>query len=493
MVGLVTERVQDIDALKGVRVLVAGLGTSGISAVEVLHELGARVTGVDSVPAVAEQAELPAGVDVLADADPDRLAERAGALDPAIIVTSPGLRPDTPLLARALGAGVAVWSEVELAWRICAPEVSWLTLTGTNGKTTTVGMLESILTAAGLHGPAVGNVGTPIASTVLNARGAGRRLDALAVELSSFQLHFTHSVAPVASACLNIAADHIDWHGSFEAYARDKARVYERTRVACVYSLADSATADMVAGVDVAEGARAIGFTLQAPTVGQVGLVEDILADRAFVPNRHTHAAELGSLRDLEHLGPPGALPQHVVSNALAAAALARANGVPAEAVSRGLRTFPGGSHRIELVGTIDGVSYVNDSKATNAHAAAASLAAVDAGRAVWIAGGLAKGARFDELVASRKDRLRGVVVIGTDPEPILDALARHAPEIPRTVVPAGETEVMRIALSQAAAFAQPGDTVLLAPACASMDQFRSYAHRGEAFAAAVAQRAARA
>ena len=484
---------QDIDSLKGVRVLVAGLGTSGLSAIEVLHELGAHVVGADADPGATERVTVPRGVQLIASADPEELAERACATDPAIVVTSPGLRPTTPLLERALAEGAEVWSEVELAWRICRPEVSWLTLTGTNGKTTTVGMLASILAAGGLRAPAVGNVGTPIAATVLNARGGWPRLDALAVELSSFQLHFTHSVSPVASACLNIAEDHIDWHGSFEAYARDKARVYARTRRACVYSVADRATRDMVAEAEVLEGALAVGFTVGAPAVGQVGVVEDSLLDRAFIPDRHTHAEPLASLADLAHLA-RGPLPAHIVANALAAAALARSYGVEPDAVARGLRSYTGGGHRIELVATIDGVAWVDDSKATNAHAASASLASVDAGRAVWVAGGLAKGARFDDLVRRRRDRLRAVVVIGVDPEPIVDALERHAPEVPRVVVGAGDTgDVMRNAVDAAATYARPGDTVLLAPACASMDQFRSYAHRGDAFAAAVAERAARA
>nr|WP_154793664.1 UDP-N-acetylmuramoyl-L-alanine--D-glutamate ligase [Occultella kanbiaonis] len=479
-----------IDELRGTRVLVAGLGASGRSAVAVLTELGAKVTAVDADPRVGDRVDLPPGVALIADADPEALAERALGTDPAIVVTSPGLNPRTPVLAHAVTAGIPVWSEVELAWQICRPDVDWLTLTGTNGKTTTVGMLASILAAAGRNAPAVGNVGTPIAETVLNSRAGGARLDALAVELSSFQLHFTYSVSPVAGACLNIADDHLDWHGGYAGYAADKARVYSGARVACVYNVADPATRAMVEAADVIDGARAVGFTLGSPGLSEVGLVEDVLADRAFVPNRSSHAAELGTLADLAHLA-TGPLPPHIVANALAAAALARAADVPAPAVAQGLRSYAPGGHRMEHVATIDGVRYVDDSKATNAHAAAAALAGVEHGRAVWIAGGLAKGARFDELVSSRRDRLRAVVVIGVDPEPIVDALSRHAPDLPRTVVPAGDTEVMRTAVAQARDYARTGDVVLLAPACASMDQFRSYAERGEKFAAAVAALAA--
>ncbi|MFV0254399.1 MAG: UDP-N-acetylmuramoyl-L-alanine--D-glutamate ligase [Beutenbergiaceae bacterium] len=471
--------------------IVLGLGATGQAAATVLADIGARVSVAVPEVAQVEQAQLPATVGVLCHADPHRLAALVADADPAIVVTSPGVPPGHPVLSGATGAGIAIWSEVELAWRIDRPATRWLTLTGTNGKTTTVGMLAAQLGAAGWHAPAVGNVGTPISMAVLNARSAGRPLDALAVELSSFQLHFTHSVAPVASACLNITDDHLDWHGSAAGYYRDKARVYTGTRVACIYNEADPATKRMVTQADVAEGARAVGFTLQTPGVAQLGLVESSLVDRAFIPNRHSHGQVVADLADLAHLGVGSQPPPHVVSNALAASALARAAGVGPEQVAQGLRDYRGGPHRIAHVATVDGVAYVDDSKATNAHAAAASLAAIEPGRAVWIAGGLAKGARFDDLVRKRADRLRAVVVIGVDSEPILDALARHAAQIPRVRIGAGEHEVMNAAVSAAQQLAQPGDTVLLAPACASMDQFTSYAERGEAFAAAVRSLAA--
>ena len=474
-----------IDELRGRRVLVAGLGTSGRSAVEVLAEIGAQVVAADADPGVGDRVALPTGVRVLADADPEQLATLALATEPDLVVASPGWNPRTPLLARA---GVEVISEVELAWRIAPPGIRWLTLTGTNGKTTTVGMLASMLAAHGWYAPAVGNVGTPIAATVLAARSGQPRLDALAVELSSFQLHFTTSLVPLASACLNVEADHLDWHGSMAAYTAAKARVYARTEVACVYNRADARTRQMVEQADVAEGARAVGFTLGVPGPGDVGLVEDVLVDRAFGPDLSRQAVELATLADLQHLaGDEAEVPGHTVANALAAAALARAAGVGPAEVSAGLRDYTAGPHRMQLVAEVAGVRYLDDSKATNAHAAAAALAAMPEGRTVWIAGGLAKGARFDELVATFATKLRAVVVIGTDPEPITSALSRHAPDVPRHVVPAGDTEVMTTAVTRAASFAHPGDVVLLAPACASMDQFVSYADRGEKFAAATA------
>lgn len=465
--------------LRGARVLVAGLGVSGRAAAQVLRERDAQVTTLD-------------------DVSPDADTADASTLDLAatdLVVASPGWRPTSPVLAAAAAAGVPIWSEVELAWRLrvaraaAAGPAPWLAVTGTNGKTTTVGMLAAILTAAGLDAPAVGNVGDPV---VLAATDPAH--DVLAVELSSFQLHFTHSMAARAAAVLNVAPDHLDWHGSPEAYAAAKGRIYERVEVACVYPVGDALVEGLVRDADVAEGARAVGVTLGAPGPGQLGLVEDVLVDRAFHlpvdhPGRSGHAAELGTLADLEHLaGPGGRLAPHVVADALAAAALARAHGVPDDAVRTGLRAYRPGAHRVELVATVDGVAYVDDSKATNAHAAAAALGSFAAGSVVWVAGGLAKGATFDELVSGRRDRLRAVVLIGRDQEPLAGALGRHAPGIPVVATdPADTGSVMSRAVTAARRLARPGDTVLLAPACASMDQFASYAARGEAFAAAVA------
>lgn len=459
--------------LDGAHVVVAGLGVTGRAVADVLASQGARVVPVDDgADDVIGSQELLAGTGL----------DRAD-----LVVASPGLAPHHPLLAAALGRDLPVWSEVELAWRLRAPRpdgpAPWLAVTGTNGKTTTVGMLEAILRAGGERTLAVGNVGTPVVLAATDPE-----LDVLAVELSSFQLHFTHSMSAQAAAVLNVAPDHLDWHGSFDAYAADKGRIYERAQVACVYNVADPRTADLVREADVVDGALAVGFTLGTPGVGQVGLVEDVLVDRGFTRLRHTHAAELGTLDDLSRLaGPDGTVPPHVVADALAAASLALAHGVDPAAVRDGLRAYTPGAHRIASVGTLDGVAYVDDSKATNAHAAAASLASFPEGSVVWVAGGLAKGAQFDDLVRTRRDRLRAVVLIGTDRVPLRDALARHAPDIPVVEVDAGDTgAVMTRAVQEARRLAVAGSTVLLAPACASMDQFASYAARGEEFAAAV-------
>ncbi|RMI08645.1 UDP-N-acetylmuramoyl-L-alanine--D-glutamate ligase [Cellulomonas triticagri] len=475
------------DALASARVVVAGLGVSGRAARDVLAGLGAHVTTVD---------------DRAADADTDVTGFLAhGALGSTdVVVVSPGWPPTHPLLVAARAGGVPVWSEVELAWRLRVDRAAgggpapWLAVTGTNGKTTTVEMLASVLRAAGRRTAAVGNVGTPV---VLAATDPD--LDVLAVELSSFQLHHTTSMAAQAAAVLNVAADHLDWHGSLDAYAEDKGRVFTGVEVACVYNAADPTTEHLVREADVQDGAVAVGFTLGAPGVGQVGLVDDVLVDRGFTALRHTHAGELATVADLAHLsGGAGAsgLAPHVVQNALAAGALALAHGVPPEAVRDGLRAYQPGAHRIATVADADGVRWVDDSKATNAHAAAAALAAFGPGSVVWIAGGLAKGATFDALVAARADRLHAVVLIGVDAGPLADALARHAPDVPVVRVDPGDTgSVMTRAVTEAARLAAAraasadGTTVLLAPASASMDQFASYAARGEAFAAEVRAR----
>jgi len=209
-----------------------------------------------------------------------------------------------------------------------------------------------------------------------------------------------------------------------------------------------------------------------------VGVVEDVLADRAFIEERATTAAELATLSDLASQAP------HFVADALAAAALARSVGVPAVAVRDGLRSFRPDSHRIADVGTVGDVAYVDDSKATNPHAAASSLLAYE--HVVWVAGGLAKGASFDDLVVRARERLRGVVLLGRDRAVIAEALARHAPDVPVIDVDGGDTGAMDRVVGAAADLAQPGDTVLLAPGCASMDMFANYGARGDAFAESV-------
>jgi UDP-N-acetylmuramoylalanine--D-glutamate ligase len=444
------------DELRGAHVLVAGAGISGRAAAEALLRLGARVTVSDARPEAL--VDLPEG----AVAGREELPP-----DVALVVTGPGRRPDHPLV---LDARVPVVGEPELAWWIGQAQplpAPWLAVTGTNGKTTTVGMLEAILRAAGHDAVACGNVGHPVVTAV----GEGR--DVLAVELSSFQLHWSPSVVPAAGCVLNVAEDHLDWHGSMGAYAAAKARALRGPVAVC--GVDDPAAAALLAA---APAEKRVGVTLAAPGPDQLGVDGGALVDRAFGG---------GMLADVAAVTPGG---PSGLTDALAAAGLARAHGVPPAAVAAGLAAFRPGGHRGAVVARVDGVAYVNDSKATNPHAADAALAAA-AGAVVWIAGGLLKGASVDALVAAHGPRLRAAVVIGTDRAEIVGAMRRHAPDVPVVEVTPGDDDamagIMTAAVRHAAALARPGDTVLLAPAAASMDQFRDYAARGDAFAAAAA------
>ncbi|GAA4884699.1 UDP-N-acetylmuramoyl-L-alanine--D-glutamate ligase [Pseudonocardia benzenivorans] len=448
------------DPVRGRRVVVAGAGVSGLAAAEVLVAHGADVVVTDDSP--ERLTDLPVGA-------------RAGEglpqahLDGAeLVVSSPGLRPDHPLVAATAARGIELIGEPELAWRLGAATAApprWLVVTGTNGKTTTTSMLAAVLAAAGEDAVACGNIGLPVVSAV----EAGHRV--LAVELSSFQLHRSPSVRPDAGVVLNVAEDHLDWHGGMPAYAAAKARaLVGAVAVACVD---DPRAATLLAA---APAARKVAVTLGEPGPGELGIVGGVLVDRAFGPS----AVDLVDAAAITPGGPPG------LTDALAAAAVARAHGVAAGAVAAGLGGFAPGPHRAEVVGTVGGIDWVDDSKATNPHAADASLAAREGRRVVWIVGGLLKGASVDDLVARRAPGLAGAVVIGTDRAEIVAALARHAPDLPVAEVDSGDDEPMTTAVRRAAALARPGDVVLLAPAAASMDQFRDYAHRGRAFADAV-------
>ncbi|MEZ0363314.1 UDP-N-acetylmuramoyl-L-alanine--D-glutamate ligase [Mycobacterium sp. pUA109] len=471
----------------GLPVLVTGAGITGRAVLAALAPFHVAATLCDDDPAtLAPYAD--AGVITV---DPAAAARRI--TDYALVITSPGFPPTAPVLAAAAAAGVPIWGDVELAWRLDAagrygPPRRWLVVTGTNGKTTTTSMLHAMLTAAGRRAVLCGNIGDP----VLDVLSAPAEL--LAVELSSFQLHWAPSLRPEGGAVLNIAEDHLDWHGSLAHYTAAKARVLDG-RVAVV-GLDDARAAALA---DTAAAPVRVGFRLGAPAAGELGVRDGWLVDRAFADD-----VPLAPTAAIPVPGPVGVL------DALGAAALARAVGVPAEAVASALAAFRVGRHRAELVVVTGGISYVDDSKATNPHAAEASVLAYP--RVVWVAGGLLKGASIDTTVARIASRLVGAVLIGRDRAEVAKALSRHAPDVPVIEVVTGEdvdmdapaatavTKVIRVvngpegpigprvmtaAVAAARDLARPGDTVLLAPAGASFDQFTGYAARGDAFAAA--------
>ena len=467
------------------RAVVLGVGVSGFAVADTLVELGSTVLVVASRVSDEYRDLLDViGAAVVIDPLSD-VPAALEAFEPEVIVASPGFHPDHVVLEWAASRGIAVWGDIELAWRLRdkVRTAEWITVTGTNGKTTTVQLATHLIAASGARVAAVGNIGVPVLDAVRDPIG----FDALVVELSSYQLHWINrnaeaAISPLASVCLNLDDDHLDWHGSSEAYAAAKAKVFENTRVAAVYNRSDKATERMVEEADVVEGCRAIGFGLSMPGRSDFGLVEDLLVDRAFLDDRHNSALELTTLDELRSVG-LGA--PHSVANVLAAAALARAFGVEPEVIRSALLTFRMDHHRTEPVATHSHVQWINDSKATNPHAANASLSAFDS--VVWVVGGLLKGVDISALVEKHAPRLRAAVIIGVDRLELLSAFERHAPGLPVFEVHDTETEgVMPRVVQLAAAVAREGDVVLLAPAAASMDQFVSYADRGEKFAAAV-------
>ncbi|WP_308192493.1 UDP-N-acetylmuramoyl-L-alanine--D-glutamate ligase [Gordonia sp. 'Campus'] len=503
--------------LAGRTVVVGGAGTAGMSAARYLVTLGAQVLLADdrfaardadrmtrdaTIRAVAGVVELAAqGVEPVAVSD--LLGDHEWTGRTAVVVVSPGFAPTHALVDAATAGGVPVWGEVELAWRVDRAGLlgeprTWLVVTGTNGKTTTTSMLAGIVEASDRTGAACGNIGLP----VLEAMRATPRVDVLCAELSSFQLHWAPSVRPDAGVVLNVAEDHLDWHGSFDSYAMAKAGALRGA--VSVVGLDDAVASGLPTS------GRRVGFTLARPTEGELGVADGWLTDRAF------DAGRLFSADRVVPAGPSG------IADALAASALALAVGIDRDAVRAGLDSFRPAGHRGEVVAVRDGIVFVDDSKATNPHAAQAAVSAF--GRVVLIAGGLLKGASMDEMLTAVGDRLAGVIAIGRDRQLVVEAIARHAPEVPTVTVFTGDdgtvnvhrpgeatpapsspdtsasssaptdparTEAAVAVLERAveeawelAVASDPApDAVLLAPAAASLDMFPGYGARGDAFA----------
>jgi UDP-N-acetylmuramoylalanine--D-glutamate ligase len=454
-----------------VRVCVVGLGVAGFAAADALIQLDAQVVVLDANPG-EKQKERATLLEILgAEIKFGDDTELPDNID--LLVLSPGVSPLAPIVTAAQAIEIPIWGELELAWHLRDPEhlAPWLLVTGTNGKTTTTLMLESILRAAGKRTVAAGNIGHSLVEVVMDPEP----WDVIAVEVGAPQLPFIHSISPQAAVCLNLAPDHIDLFGTFEAYRAAKARIYERCEVAAIYNMADPATVAMVEQAEVIEGCRAIGITLGIPDISMVGVVDEYLVDRAFLEQRKETALELAEVNDLAINA------RHNVENALAASALARAHGIEPRHIRDGLRAWKPAAHRIAHVATINEVTYIDDSKATNTHAAKTSLTAYNS--VIWIAGGMAKGQDFDQLVLDTANRIKGVVLLGVDQEHIAQALIKYAPQIPVTKISGTDPAVMAQVVSAATQLAKPGDTVLLAPGCASWDMYRDYSHRGEIFA----------
>ena len=444
--------------------------------------LGAGVTGNAVAKALSKRGALIGIVDENKDSVIDYPRIDLDSIDLAqwdSIVVSPGWNESHPIIQAALADGKPLLNEIDIAWELhleLAPSQKWVAITGTNGKTTTVEMAASMLRSGGFHAVACGNVG----ETVISVVDQNDPFDYLVVELSSFQLYWSKKAQFVSCAILNIADDHTDWHGSFEKYAQAKISLLDRSSTAILNG--DD-------GVVVEKSAhwqgRKIFYGLDTPNPGELGIVEDLLVDRAFVLDPQ-EAAMICELVDVKPTAP------HNVSNALAAAGIARSLGVTHEAIQKALQNFTPGRHRIEVVCEKNGVTWIDDSKATNPHAAAASL--LSQLQVIWIAGGLAKGAKMEELITRTKARIRSAIIIGSDGEIIADELRKHAPEVQIFKIEAPvdyhkgaeSNSLMEEVVKKALELAVKGDTVLLAPACASMDQFISYSDRGDRFAKAV-------
>jgi len=442
-----------VQSLAGKNCLVIGAGVTGVACQTALVNFGANSklfdekvkTGADIVN------QIPAGVE--------------------LAVVSPGWRADHPVISKLRIDGVEILSEIDFAWQVkqvLAPSQKWIALTGTNGKTTTIKMVESIFKAAKINGAACGNVG----ETVIAAVCAKKPLDYLAIELSSFQIQWSDLPQYQSVAVLNIAEDHIDWHGSFEAYVQAKLKLLKHSNKMIV-NKSDPELLNRISSEVIT------WFSIDTPLAGELGIVENLLIDRAFSASP-SQANEIAELVDITPTVP------HNVLNALAAAALALSIGIKYQDIKVGLKSFSPDHHRMELVLSKNEINWIDDSKATNPHAAAASL--LSNFKVIWIAGGLAKGASMSDLVKKCAPRIKAVILIGEDRELIAKAVEEHSPsvEVVRVDQKSDAKTLMSDVVSAAIKIAQPGDTVLLAPACASMDQFDSYVQRGQLFAQAV-------
>lgn len=447
-----------IAQLKGKECLVVGAGVTGQAVAKTLLGFGAQVVFFDEN--VKEfQSQLISEIDLLSSTI-------------ELVIVSPGWRKDHPVVKKMINSGISIKSELDLAWLIkkeIAPNQKWVGLTGTNGKTTTIQMVQSIFDAAKIKAVACGNLGEPVISAVCRTPA----LEILALELSSFQIDWSELPEYESIAILNIAEDHIDWHGSFENYAKAKLKLLSQSKQSFINK------SDPFLASRQMNQSGVTWFSLDTPAPGEIGLVEELIVDRAFSPSK-VQAGEIAEIVDIKPTVP------HNILNAMAAASLALSLKISYSDIKAGLKSFSTDHHRMEIVGNFNQITWIDDSKATNPHAASAAIMA--SLNVIWIAGGLAKGASMDELVKRCAPRIKAAILIGKDRDLIKNSLSKFAPDTPTYLIDFKDSKekMLMEVVKLAANLAKAGDTILLAPACASMDQFSSYAERGEIFAEAV-------
>jgi UDP-N-acetylmuramoylalanine--D-glutamate ligase len=438
---------------QAVYTLVVGLGKTGLSVVRYLHVLGEPMVVVDS-------RDIPPGLNVL-KAEYSDVELHTGAFDISLftsahrIIVSPGVALTEPGLLAARNNNIEIIGDIDLfAHEVNAPVIG---ITGSNGKSTVTTLLTLMAKHAGLKSVASGNIGLPVLDS-LDEQAA-----LYVLELSSFQLEKLQNLPMKAAVVLNISADHLDRYENLAAYALSKQAIYQNAEV-CVVNKDDD-----IAAQTSGKTGQQIGFTLNKPGAGEFGLCEDPV-EATKVVLCFGHQVLMG-IDEMQLKG------KHNLQNALAALALGQAAGLPMDSMLAVLREFKGLAHRTQLVAQIEGVDWINDSKATNVGAAIAAMTGLP-GKHVLIAGGIAKGADFSELSDIVKQHCRAVVLLGQD----ADKLA--------AVMPQGMTvkhvNDMFCAVLAAKELAQTGDNVLLAPACASFDMFDSFEHRGDVFIQAV-------
>lgn len=444
-------------------ILVTGAGISGVGIARLLADLNVDVLIADANETARDRAMEVADV---AGIHPDQALAELSRF--SCVVTSPGWRPDTPLLQAAQAAGLEALGDVELCYRldrasVFGPPRTWMVVTGTNGKTTTTSMLASIMQHAGYQAEAVGNIGVSVAEAI----SAPQRIDVLVAELSSFQLHWSSQLVPDVGVLLNLAEDHIDWHGSMAAYAAAKAKV-----LAAPLAIAglDDALVQQYVTTPV------MGFTMHPPQAGQVGVTNGTIVD-----NLHGTPRSIVPVAGLEPPGPAG------IYDALAAtaAAVALVPDLQPSVIAQALQSFKVAGHRGQQVAEARGIVAIDNSKATNPHAADSALAGHDS--VIWVAGGQLKGAEVDDLVARHAHRLKAVALMGVDRNIIRESVEKHAPGVPIFVTDDTDPQsAMDAVCAWAVTQASSGDAIVLAPAAASLDMYTGMGQRGVLFAESV-------